>query len=71
MGIRTDKRKKRWVDRMRDRLKLTCIIHGPGHYLDELKVLNRFGNKYYKGNNFKERMQDTSTKRIRKEERGK
>ena len=49
------KRRKRYVDHLRDRKKYTCLIHGPGHSSDECKVLGDFGSKYYKGRPTKER----------------
>ena len=48
MGNHTDKRKQRYVDHMRDRSKLTCLIHSPGHSSYECRVLNDFGTKYAK-----------------------
>ena len=42
------KRRKRYVDNPKDRLKLTCLIHVPGNSSDEYKILGDFGNKYDK-----------------------
>ena len=30
----------------RDRSKITCLIHGTGHYSEKFKVLNEFGTRY-------------------------
>ena len=40
-----DKRRKRYVDHLKNISKLTCIIHGPRHSSDECKVLGDFGYK--------------------------
>ena len=58
MGKRSVKCKQRYVYLLRDQLKLTCLIHGPGNSPDEYKVLNDFGTKYAKVRNFKERSQE-------------
>ena len=47
MSESAGKRRKRYVD-LKDRSKLTCLIHGPGHSPDECKVLGEFGSKYSK-----------------------
>ena len=39
------KRRKRYVDSSKIESK-TCLIHGPGHYSDECKVLGDFGTNY-------------------------
>ena len=39
------KRRKRYADQPKDISKLTCLIHGPGHSSDKLKVLDDFGTK--------------------------
>ena len=33
------KHRKRYVDHPKDRSKLNCLIHGPGHSSDECKVV--------------------------------
>ena len=43
MYKRADKCKQRYVDRLRDRSQLTCLIHGTGNSSDECKVINNFG----------------------------
>ena len=40
------KRRKRYVDNLKDRSKLTCLVHGPGNSSDGCKVLGDFGYKY-------------------------
>ena len=40
------KRIKRYVDHMKDKLKLTCPIHGPGRLSYLCKVLGDFDTKY-------------------------
>ena len=57
MGKQTGKRKKNCVYHLRDQLKLTCLVHGPGYTTDECKALNGFGTKYAKGRDFKEHRQ--------------
>ena len=47
---------------MRDRSKITHLIHFPGNISDELKVLNDFGTKYAKGGPFKECRHQPTTK---------
>ena len=49
MGESAGKRRKMYLDDLKDRLKLACIIHVPIHSLDECKVLGDFGTKYAKG----------------------
>ena len=39
-----DKRQKRYVDGSKSKSK-ACLIHGPGHYSDEFKVLGEFCDK--------------------------
>ena len=46
MGKCYGNNKQRYADISRDRSQLTCLIHVPGHSLDEFKVLNDFGNNY-------------------------
>ena len=40
--------RKSYVDHSKNRSKLTCLTHGPGHSLDGCKVLEDFGSKYSK-----------------------
>ena len=64
------KRNKRYVDHLRDRLKLTYLIHGPSHSSEHCQVLNDFGRRYYERRLFKELKQDTtSDKATRKSSR--
>ena len=42
------KLRKRYVDHLKYRPKLTCLIHGPGHSSYECKFLGDFGYKYSK-----------------------
>ena len=44
-GDISGKHRKRYVDSPTGKSK-TCLIHGPGHYLEECKVLVDFGTKY-------------------------
>ena len=44
----TGKRKKKYVDHLKDRYKLTCLDHPPGYSSDEYKVLGDFGTEYSK-----------------------
>ena len=39
------KRRKRYAYHMKDRSKLTCLIHGPGNSSDECKVLGYLSSK--------------------------
>ena len=48
MGKRADKHKKSYVDFLRERLQLTCLIYVPGHSPYECNELNDLGNKYVK-----------------------
>ena len=43
-----DQRKKSYVDPPKDKSKLTCLIHGPGHSSDECNVLGDFISKYFR-----------------------
>ena len=63
MVKRFDKSKKRRVDHLRDRSKLTCIKHGPVNSSYECKLLNCFGTKYSKYRPFKESRQELTTKK--------
>ena len=63
MSKRAGKRKQGYVDHLRYRLKLTCIIHGPGNSSDECKVLNYFGSKYTKSRDYEENGQDPAFKK--------
>ena len=55
MGKHTGKSKKRYVDCVKDRLKLACPINGLENSSDEWKVINGFDMKYVRGRYFKER----------------
>ena len=46
MSESASKCRKRYVDHPKDRFKITHIIHGPGKFSDECKVLGDFGSKY-------------------------
>ena len=48
MSESTGNHVKMYVDHPKDRSKLTCIIHIPGHSSDEFKVFGAFGFKYSK-----------------------
>ena len=48
------KRKKRYVDRTRERSKLTCLIHVIGHSVYQFKFLNEFDTRYSAIRPFKE-----------------
>ena len=48
MGESSDNNIKQYVDCPLGESK-TCLIHGPGNYSDECKVLGDFGAKYPKG----------------------
>ena len=56
---RSEKRKQRYVDHLRDILKLTCLINEPVHSPDECKVLNDLDSKYTEVRTSKERRKDT------------
>ena len=53
--------RKSYVDHLKGRSKLTCLIHGPGHLSDECKVLGEFGTKYAKYRTTKDHSQDYAT----------
>ena len=55
------KSKKIYIDCPRDQLKLTCLIHVPGHLSYECKVLNDFGTKHTKGRLFEKRMKEPTS----------
>ena len=57
------KRRKRYVDHLRDRSILTCRIHVHGHSSDECKVLGDFGSKYSKISPTKDCRQEPATKK--------
>ena len=63
MSESAGKRGKMYVDHPKYRSKLTFLIHGPGHLLDEFKVLGYFGIKYYKFGPTKYHRQETATKK--------
>ena len=44
-GESSEKRRKRHVDSPMGKSKI-CLIHGPGNYSEEYKVLGNFGTKY-------------------------
>ena len=48
MSKTVEKRRKRHVDNMKDRLQKKCLIHSPGNSSDGCKVIGNFGLKYYK-----------------------
>ena len=58
MSESTGNQVKMYVDHPKDRSKLTCIIHIPGHSSDECKVLGDFGFKYSKINPTKDQGHD-------------
>ena len=43
MSESAGKPRKRYIKHPKDRLKLTFLIHGPGHSSDECKILREFG----------------------------
>ena len=57
------KRRKRYIDHLKDILRLTCIIHGPGNSSDECKVLVDFGTMYDKGSPTKDCRQEPASKK--------
>ena len=57
------KLRKRYVENPKDRYKLICHIHGPGHSSDKFKVLVEFSYKYSKIRLTKEHMQEPATKK--------
>ena len=40
------KRRKSYIDHLKDKSKLICLIHGPGNSSDKCKILGEFGTKY-------------------------
>ena len=48
MGESDDKHRKRYVDHLNNRSKLTCLIHGTVNQPDKCKVLGYFSFKYPK-----------------------
>ena len=56
------KRRKRCVDRSKDRSRQTCLVHGPGCSSDEFKVLAGFGDKYSKIRPTKDHGHEPATK---------
>ena len=63
MGKRADKHKKSYVDFLRERLQLTCLIYVPGHSPYECNVLNDLGNKYVNWWPFKQHSKEPTTKK--------
>ena len=61
MSESAEKCRKMYVYHPKDRQKLNCIIHGPGHSSDECKVLGDSGSKYAKGRPTKYRRQFCKT----------
>ena len=57
------KRIKSYVYHMKDRYKLTCLIHGPGYSSYECKVLRDFGSKYSKSRPTKDHRNEPTTKK--------
>ena len=55
------KRRKKYVDHPKDRSKLTCLIHDPGHSLDECRFSGYFGYKYSKIRSTKGRGHESET----------
>ena len=68
MSKRDGKRKQRYVDHPRDRLKLTYLIHGPGHSSDKCKVLNYCGSKYTECRPSKECRKEPNSGKIGKQQ---
>ena len=64
MSESSGKIRKSYVDYPKDRSKLTCLIHGPGHSSDECKVLVEFGFKYYKSMATKDCRHDSANNEI-------
>ena len=62
MSERAGNYRKGYVYHPKDRLKLTCLIHGPGHLSDECKVLGDFGCKYSKSRPTKYRGHNIATR---------
>ena len=60
MSESTGKRRKRYVDHLKDRSRLTCLFHIPGHSSVECKVLGDFGSKYSERRPTKNHGQDTT-----------
>ena len=54
---------KRYIDRLKDISKLTCLIHGPGNSSDECEVLDEFGTKNSKGRPAKYLRQELATRK--------
>ena len=62
MGDIYGKHIKRYVDRLTVELK-TYLIHDPGHYSDDCKVLGDFSTKYAKGNPTKDHGNNTAPRK--------
>ena len=63
LGEIAGKRRKRYVYFTTGELT-TCIIHGPGYYYDECKVLRYFGAKYAKYNPTKDHVNNNVPRKI-------
>ena len=57
------KHRKRYVDNIKDRYKLTCLDHVPGNLSDECNVLGDFSYKYSKIKPTKDRGYDPAAKK--------
>ena len=55
------KRRKNYVDHLKDRSKHTCLIHIPVHSSDECMILGDYGSKYSKRRPTKDCRYDPST----------
>ena len=61
MSERFGKRRQIYLDYPKDMSK-TCLKYGPGHSLDEYKILGGFGSYYVKSNPNKDRRNNTVPK---------
>ena len=62
MSESTGNNRKRYVDHLKDRSKLTCLVHGPRNTSYECKVLGEFGSKHSKVRPTRDHMKDSTTK---------
>ena len=69
MGKCSDKRKKRYVDSLKDRLQITCLIHCLDHPPDECKVINNIFNNLLKAGILKNTGGSLQLQKVQKEAR--
>ena len=59
ISVRTGKRNQRHAYCPIENFKLTCLIHGSGHYSEQFGVLKHFGERYNASRTIKYSIQES------------